>query len=508
MAEENLGLDLASQTGQENIVEAITNLSKVIQNKPMGGGGGSSDGDGGDSMNLMDLYYIGYNSYTYHSKTLMDKYYEDDDLVNSFEIAGYLLEYGISSSAEIGKFFKRFTDIDTTVDWDSLTSISDVAGDTEAVTAILANNYAKNAISMSPSALAAFASLDSTNQIITDRVIYLCGLRLGLYGSYNEFIAKDVNKLLIADSPDAVNYFIGDSTRLAILFGNTDTVIQILKNPSTKQLLLGSSTILNLLSNDTSVMTRVTGSRSMMKEFVKSPSVMTVLAGNSTFMSAVVSDPDVLAEIDNNFGAVGAIVIGTKTSLSAIMASTVAKNLFAANDTAVMYILEQWSGITLGNPDYETLADVLEVVCVNPNALISLESASQNWNDFSRSIFLAINQSGDRVIDIFNTLSGNTDRFTAGAIINQDNVDSANNSCAAKGKYYACHLDRYNASASNVTTTLFINGESMGTGARAINNGQYGVNAETVNAIGIGPSTFTEQGDGIVSVIPYTIITQ
>lgn len=519
MAGENMGLDLASQTGQNNIAtalnslvtqqasikQAVDNFSAMMQAKPMGGGSSGGDSSGGDDvMNLMDLYYLGYNSYTYNTSSLMDTYYDNDDLVNSFEIGGYLLEYAIVNEKNIGAFFSRIADIDDTIEWDTLETIEDIADDSDAVTAILDNVKAKNAVSISTSALLAISAVDSNNEVIADRISYLVGFRTGLYSTFNNLVTPDANKRLIANSPDAINYLVGDSSRAAILMSKPDIVRYILKNETTKSLLLASANVLSILNTDSSAISVITSSKSLMLEIVESKTLMTSLVENSTFINAVMSDIDILNAMLDAFDDVGTIVIGSTVGFDVLMNSSLAKSMLASDDNAVMYILEKWCGIELGDTDYSTLGDVLTAVCSNANAIIALELASRVWNALASRIWIAINASTDYVTGIYNILSSYSDKFTAGNRIDQDSVINANSSCSGTGKIYACKLAGWSSNANKCT--LYISGTSMGTGCREVTT-SYGMSDSEVNAIGVGPSTFTESGDARVSVVPYTIVT-
>lgn len=517
MAGESMGLDLASQTGQNNIATALNSLvtqqasikqavddfSNMMRAKPMGGGGGSNSG-GDDVMNLMDLYYLGYNSYTYNTSSLMDTYYDNDDLVNSFEIGGYLLEYAIVNEKNVGEFFSRIADIDDTIEWNTLETIEDIAEDSDAVDAILDNANAKNAVSISTSALAAIISSDTDNSLITDRVAHGVGFRLGLYSTFSDLIQPDANKRLIAGSPDAISYMVSDPTRAAILLSYPIIVTYILRNELSKSFFLSSSNIANELSTNSSVVTLLSGSISAMKEIVKSPTLMATLADNSTFMNAVSGSADVITALISEFNAVGEIVLGSSVGGAILTASAVFLTNVPDNEAAALLVLESIIGLTVGDPDYESLSDVMSELCSNANAIIKLEFASRTWNAFASRVWSLINSETDYVTGIYSTLNLFSDKFTAGNRIDQDTVTTANSSCSGTGKIYACKLAGW--SSNTAKTTLYIGGTSMGTGCREVTT-SYGMSDSEVNAIGVGPSTFTESGDARVSVVPYTIVT-
>ena len=541
MAGETVGLDLASQTGQSNIEsaiedladsgglanqagqtaitnalttlatkqesikQAIDNFSAMLQAKPMGGGGGGDSSGGDDVMNLMDLYYLGYNSYTYNTSNLMDSYYENDDLVNSFEISGYLLEYGIQNESNVGEFFSRMTDIDNEVDWETLDTIAKVAADSDAVTAILANTNAKRAISISTTALLAISAVDSNNTVIADRVGYLLGFRTGLYSTFNALITPDANKRLLAGSSTAIAYLVGDSSRAAILLSKPDVVRYILKNETTKSIFLASANVISALNNNSSLMTIVTSSKSLMLEIVESTTLMGAFIENSTFVDAIMTDQDIINALLDSFDDVGLIVIGSTVGFAALMNSNIAKNTLASNDDAVNYVLEKWCGITLGDTNYTTIASTLSVVCSNVNAIVSLEYMGRIWNAFASRIWTLINASTSYVTAIYSVLTNYPNRFTAGSRVDQDSVANANSSCSSTGKIYACKLAGWSNNTSQFTN-LFINGDDMGHGCREVTT-SYGMSDSEVNAIGVGASTFVETGDGRVSVVPYTIVT-
>ena len=413
---------------------------------------------------LAQYKLFGEESYTFQDKEIWKKLCMSSAAANDRDIHAEALEEMLTtfSAEHTGKWMLTVYGMDAAV-LEGLASMAAIAANGTAMSAVAANALLMHAIANSETAMQAISRSQTAMQRIANSQTAMQRVANNR-GAMDAICKSKIARDAVQASPYYNSYIKENDMAIAKL----------------------AVALANLESAGYSGMAGVAADSTAMTAVAASATAMTAVAASSVARNAISASPYYDEKIKENDMAIAKLVVGfanlasaNYSSMAGVVADATAMTAVAASSTA------------------------MTAVAASDVALKAIAQAYKNTANMLQFL-KAVNASDTLIKRIYNTLTNATALFGATQLGSQDGVESANSwatTSAAPNAFLACACGYYSSGGSSVNVTY--NGTVIAqnkTGAKQPGS----VTSTNVNAITMAPSTFTENGDGYLTVQKFT----